>query len=154
MLYTKNQPHNFLGTGEDILSVFYHIWAWRPSCSTERTHLNKLTSLQQTPCEIWWKLVKWFRRRRHLHDFIHAQGQSRDHCQYPFDRKTHVKSGENWSSCFRGEDVKRWHNLYMYLVQGQGWITLGGGEDGNVIHVYSPRDNLQITLTVQKFDCN
>ena len=66
MLYTKIQPQSFLSTGEEDFYLFCHIWAWLPSCSMMQKHLNKVsTSLrQQAPCEIWWKLVKWFKRRR------------------------------------------------------------------------------------------
>ena len=32
MLYTKIQLQSFLSSGEE---VFYHIWAWQPSCSKE-----------------------------------------------------------------------------------------------------------------------
>ena len=32
----------------------------------------------------------------------------------------HMKSGENWSSGFRDEEVKDFMVLYLYIVQGQG----------------------------------
>ena len=32
MLYTKVQPKTFLSSGEKDFQVFYHIWAWQPSC--------------------------------------------------------------------------------------------------------------------------
>ena len=54
MLYNKIHPQSF--------KCFYNIWAWQPSCSMMQNHLNKVpTSLpKKAPCEIWWKLVKWF----------------------------------------------------------------------------------------------
>ena len=51
------------------LSVFYQIWAWRLSCSVVRDHLNKLSIpfwQKAYRYEIWWKLLKWFQRRRCL----------------------------------------------------------------------------------------
>ena len=39
----------------------------------------------------------------HLFQWCGTSGQS--NCQQPFDRSLHVKSGENWSSGFREEDV-------------------------------------------------
>ena len=41
-----------------------------------------------------------------------------------------MKSGENWSSGFREEDVKDFLVLYLYIAQGQGQITprVGGGD--------------------------
>ena len=48
-------------------------------------------------------------------------------CSIPFDRRPYVKSGENWSSGFREEDVfKVFMILYMYITQGQGQITHEG----------------------------
>ena len=46
----------------------------------------------------------------------------------PFNRKPDVKSGENWSSGFREEDVKKktlknFKVLYLYIAQGQGQVT-------------------------------
>ena len=32
-------------------------------------------------------------------------------CQYPFDRRLHVKSGENWSSGLKEEEVLSLHNF-------------------------------------------
>ena len=37
-----------------------------------------------------------------------------------------MKSGENWSSGFREEDVSRDTILYMCIAHGQGQITPGG----------------------------
>ena len=39
--------------------------------------------------------------------------------KYPFDRKLNVKSGENWSSCFRVEDVLKLQE-FIYVAQRQG----------------------------------
>ena len=64
MLYTKIQPQSFLSSEEE---VFYHIWAWQPSCSMVQKHLTKLST--------------------------------------SFDRRPYMKSGENWSSNFREEDI-------------------------------------------------
>ena len=66
----------FLILEKKIFKCFYHIWAWRPSCSISLNHLNKLAILfwQKAPFEIWWKWLKWFQRRRHLkkiHNFFY-----------------------------------------------------------------------------------
>ena len=68
MPYTKIQPQSSLSTEEEDFWVFYYIRAWQPSCSMIQNHWNKMpTSLwQKAPCEFWWKLVKWFQRRRRL----------------------------------------------------------------------------------------
>ena len=47
-------------------------------------------------------------------------------CQYPFYRRLHVKSGENWSSSFREEDFKDYKILNMYVAKGQGRTTVRG----------------------------
>ena len=36
-----------------------------------------------------------------------------------------MKSGANWSSGFRKEDVKAFMILYLYIAQGQDQITRG-----------------------------
>ena len=85
--YTKIQPQSFLGSGEEDFQVFLPYmgmavilfdgaeylknkmaWTWRPSCSIARSHLNKLAKpfWQKAPCEVWKKLLKRFKRRRHL----------------------------------------------------------------------------------------
>ena len=40
-----------------VFKCFYHIWTWRPSCSTVRNHSNKLSIHipQKALCEIWCK---------------------------------------------------------------------------------------------------
>ena len=83
ILYTKIQPKSFLGSGEDVLA-FYHISAWRPSCSMVRNHSNKLSIpfRQKMLCEIWRKLLTRFQRRRHLKDtqfytWIYPKGKGR-----------------------------------------------------------------------------
>ena len=43
-------------------------------------------------------------------------------CQYPFDRRPHVKSGENCLHSFREGD-KNYTILYLYIALGQGQIT-------------------------------
>ena len=35
MLHTKFHENRPSGSGEDFLSGFYHIWAWRPSWSCD-----------------------------------------------------------------------------------------------------------------------
>ena len=54
MTYAKIQPHGILGSGEEIFKGFYHIWAWRPSWSTNRDHFSNLSfpQPQEVPYEI------------------------------------------------------------------------------------------------------
>ena len=47
----------------------------------------------------------------------------RTKCQYPFDRRLHVKSGENGSSGLKEEVLKNYTVLCMYIVPEQGQIT-------------------------------
>ena len=48
----------------------------------------------------------------------------RKNCQYPFHRRPHVKSGENWPAQFQRK--RHLKILYTYIVQGQGQITPRG----------------------------
>ena len=56
----------FLVLEKEIGKCFYHIWAWQPSCLMVQNLLNKMSIplWQKAPCEIWWKLVKWFQTKR------------------------------------------------------------------------------------------
>ena len=47
---------------------FYHIWAWRPSWSTDRNHFSNLSFPQpkEAPHEIWATLAQWLQRRSRL----------------------------------------------------------------------------------------
>ena len=45
-------------------------------------------------------------------------GTIQTNCQYPFDRRPHVKSCENCSSGFGEEDIKNYTIVYMYIAQG------------------------------------
>ena len=51
-----------------IFKGFYHIWAWRPSWSTNRDHFSKLSFPQpkKAPYEIWAKLAQRLQRRSRL----------------------------------------------------------------------------------------
>ena len=42
MLHDKFQDHRPIGSGEEILKGFYHIWALLPSWSCDLDHLYKL----------------------------------------------------------------------------------------------------------------
>ena len=55
MICAKVQPQGILGSGEED---FYHIWAWRPSWSTDRDHFSNLSFPQrkEAPYEIWAKI--------------------------------------------------------------------------------------------------
>ena len=67
MLYTKIQPQSFLGSGEvfweflpymDMLAILFN-------CAEPFEQIcNTLSTYGQ--CEIWWKLLKQFQRRRCL----------------------------------------------------------------------------------------
>ena len=52
--------------------------------------------------------VSWKRggEKRDLVQLLqHLPSRIRTNCQYPFERKPHVKSGENCSGCFREKDI-------------------------------------------------
>ena len=53
MLHARAQGHWPSVSGEDFIG-FYHIWAWRPSCSCDQDHLNKFLFLnpKEPPYEI------------------------------------------------------------------------------------------------------
>ena len=55
----------------------------------------------------------------HCGHFVQWRGTMWTNCQYPFDRRPHVKSGENWLSGFR-EDVYYYTILYMYKPGDKG----------------------------------
>ena len=42
MIYANIQPQSILGSREEDFKGFYHIWAWRPSWSTNRDHFSNL----------------------------------------------------------------------------------------------------------------
>ena len=68
MLHTKFQGHRLIGSREEELLRFYHIWVWRPYWSCDLDHLNILTfpCRMEAPYEIWLQLAQWFHRRRCL----------------------------------------------------------------------------------------
>ena len=51
-----------------IFKGFYHIWAWRPSQSTDRDHFSNLSfpHPKEAPYEIWAKLAQRLQRRSRL----------------------------------------------------------------------------------------
>ena len=51
-----------------IFKGFYHIWAWRPSWSTDRDHFSNLSfpHPKEAPYEIWAKLAQRLQRRSRL----------------------------------------------------------------------------------------
>ena len=53
MLYTKVQPQNLTGSGEDFLSFLPYVGIV-PLCSVVQNRMNKFTMslLQKAPCEI------------------------------------------------------------------------------------------------------
>ena len=57
---------------EKIFKGFYHIWAWRPSWSTNRDHFTNLSFPQpkEAPYEIRPKLAQRLQRRSHLKFWI------------------------------------------------------------------------------------
>ena len=68
MLHTKFRGNRPAGSGEKILSVFYHIWAWRPSWSCDPDFAIKLSFPlpMDAPHKIWLSSAKRFQRRRCL----------------------------------------------------------------------------------------
>ena len=40
MIPAKVQPKDILGSEGEDFKGFYHIWAWRPSWSTDRDHFS------------------------------------------------------------------------------------------------------------------
>ena len=73
---TRFSLEAFLVLEKKIFKCFDHMWAWQPSCLIMQNLLNKLIIplRQKAQCEIWWKLVKLFQRRRlqRLQDLIHV----------------------------------------------------------------------------------
>ena len=63
MICAKIQPQGIL---EKIFKCFYHIWAWRPSWSTDRNNFINLLFpfLKAAPFEIWAKLAQRLQRSR------------------------------------------------------------------------------------------
>ena len=57
MIYANIQPQSILDSREE---VFYHIWAWRPSWSTNHDHFSNLLFplSKEAPYEIWAKLAR------------------------------------------------------------------------------------------------
>ena len=62
MLYNKFQGHLPLVSKEKSFEGFYRIWAWRPSCSCDLDHLNKILfpHSMEVPHEIWLQLARRF----------------------------------------------------------------------------------------------
>ena len=61
MLYTKIQPRSFLSTGEDFL-VFLPYMGMAAILFNDAEPFEQSVNipLTEAPCEVWWKLVKWF----------------------------------------------------------------------------------------------
>ena len=64
MIYANIQP-KASSVQEKIFKGFYHIWAWRPSWSTNRDHFSNLLFplLKEATYEIWAKLAQRLQRR-------------------------------------------------------------------------------------------
>ena len=62
------------------MSVFYHIWAWRPSWSCDPDFMIKLSMPlpKEAPHKISTRSAKWFQRRRSLKLWT-TDGQTPDH---------------------------------------------------------------------------
>ena len=66
MLHTKFQGYQPFGyQRRRFFKGFYHIWAWRPYCSCDLDHLNKLSfpHPMEASHEIWLQSAQWFQRR-------------------------------------------------------------------------------------------
>ena len=65
MIYAKIQPKASSVLEKKIFKGFYHIWAWRPSWSTNRDHFSNLLFplSKEAPYEIWAKLAQRLQRR-------------------------------------------------------------------------------------------
>ena len=61
-------PKAFSVLEEKIFKGFYHIWAWRPSWSTDLDHFSNFSfpHPKEAPYEIWAKLAQRFQRRSRL----------------------------------------------------------------------------------------
>ena len=87
-----------------FLKGFYHIWAWRPSCSCDPDAPNKLSFPRpmEAPHEIWLRLAQRFWRRRSLKmvdgrtttDDNGRQRTTDGACQYYKLTNEHKGSGE------------------------------------------------------------
>ena len=64
MLYIKIQPQSFLGSAEEHFQEFYMADILFNCEESFKENGNTLST--EDPCEIWWKLLKQFQRRRHL----------------------------------------------------------------------------------------
>ena len=55
MQHTKFRGNPSTGSGEEDFKCFYHIWAWRPSCSCDPDAVNKLSFPlpKEAPHKIW-----------------------------------------------------------------------------------------------------
>ena len=68
MLYAKIQPQSFLGSGEGDFQDFLpymDMAAILFNCAEPFKQIGNTLSTDG-PCEIWWKLLKQFKRRRRL----------------------------------------------------------------------------------------
>ena len=64
----KDSAPRHPGSGKEYFDRFYHIWAWRPSWSTDRDHFSNLAFPQpkEAPYEILAKLAQDLQRRSRL----------------------------------------------------------------------------------------
>ena len=68
MIPAKVQPQGFSVLEKKIFKGFYHIWAWRPSWSTDRDHFSNFSfpHPKEAPYEIRAKLAQRLQRRSRL----------------------------------------------------------------------------------------
>ena len=70
MLHTKFRGNRLSGSSEDF-ELFYHMWAWRPSWSSDQHHIKKIHfHVPKSLHKNWLKRTGDF-REKHVLIFIH-----------------------------------------------------------------------------------
>ena len=92
-----------------IFKGFYHIWAWRPSWSTNRDHFSNLSfpHPKEAPYEIWAKLAQRLQRRSRLKMLTDGRTDARtdgrrtksDHNSSSWAELRWAKYGDNINEC-------------------------------------------------------
>ena len=89
MICAKIQPKASSVLEKMIFKCFYHIWAWRPSWSTDRDHFSNLLfpHPKEAPYEIWAKLAQRLQRRSRLKMLTDGRTDGRTHARSDDGRK-------------------------------------------------------------------
>ena len=105
--------------GQPTTIIWINLVDLSPLCYIPRFSLYAFLVLEK-------KILCVFTVYRHGGHLVQWRGTN---CQYPFDRRPHRKSGENYSRGFREEEIKekkKSTQFYtMYIAKGQEQITPG-----------------------------